>query len=111
MFNDHISDFEKSLQKSSDIFSHHTNIHDLLHHHGFNVMYEKYYLQFQKFAKVPVRKKENFFFDGLETLSYRALQLWTLLLEEIRQRNTVSPFKSDVRHWICRVSLQIVQSV
>ena len=31
---------------------------------------------------------------GLETLSYRAPQLWTLLPEEIKQRNTIHFFKS-----------------
>ena len=57
------------------------------------------------------QSEREFFFYGLEILSYHAPQLWTLFLEEIRQRNTISPFKSDIRHWICRVSLQIVQSV
>ena len=41
-------------------------------------------------------------FNGLETLSYRALQLWTLLPEEIKQRNTVNLFTSDVKQWICK---------
>ena len=40
-------------------------------------------------------------FYGLETISYRAPQLWGILLEEFKQRNTISLFKSDVRQWIC----------
>ena len=39
--------------------------------------------------------------NRLKTLSYRTTQLWTLLPEEIKQRNTKSLFKSDVKHWIC----------
>ena len=35
---------------------------------------------------------------GIETLSYHAPQLWTLFLEEIKQRNTISFFKSDVNN-------------
>ena len=43
-------------------------------------------------------------FNGLESLSYRALQLWILLPEEIKQRNTINLFKSDVKQWICKES-------
>ena len=64
-------------------------------------------------------------FNGLETLSYRAPQLWTLSPEEIGQRNTINLFNSqiwickDIKQWIYgyttadvqRVSLQIIQSV
>ena len=34
-------------------------------------------------------------FYGLETISYWAPQLWTILPEESKQRNTISLFKSD----------------
>ena len=40
-------------------------------------------------------------FHGLETISYHAPQLWTILPEVFKQRNTMSLFKSDVRQWIC----------
>ena len=40
-------------------------------------------------------------FYGLETISYRAPQSWTILPEEFKQRNTISLFKGDVRQWIC----------
>ena len=46
-------------------------------------------LQFQKFARVPVGKKERFFY-GLEPLSYCVPQLWTLLPREIKQRKTIT---------------------
>ena len=46
------------------------------------------------------RKKTVFY--GLETLSYRGPQLWTLLPEKIKQRNTINLFKSDVKQWICK---------
>ena len=39
-------------------------------------------------------------FNGLETLSYRAPQLWTLSPEEIEQRNTINLFNSHI--WICK---------
>ena len=39
-------------------------------------------------------------FNGLETLSYRAPQLWTLSPEEIGQRNTINLFNSQI--WICK---------
>ena len=41
-------------------------------------------------------------FNGLETLSYRAPKLWTLLPEEIKQRNTINLFKNDLKQWICK---------
>ena len=41
-------------------------------------------------------------FNGLETLSYRAPQLWTLLPEEIKQRNTINLFKSKAKQRICK---------
>ena len=40
-------------------------------------------------------------FYGLETISYRAPQLWAILPGEFKQRNTISLFESDVRQWIC----------
>ena len=39
-------------------------------------------------------------FCGIETISYPAPQLWTILPEEFKQRNTISLFKIDVRQWI-----------
>ena len=42
-------------------------------------------------------ERKRTLFNGLETLSYGASQLWTLLLEEIKQRNTINLLKSDVK--------------
>ena len=55
------------------------------------------------------RKKTVFY--GFETIIYRTPQLWTILPEDFKQRNTISLFKSDIRNWICNESLQIVQSI
>ena len=41
-------------------------------------------------------------FTGVETLSYRPPQLWTLLSEEINQEDTINLFKSGVKRWICK---------
>ena len=51
-------------------------------------------------CKFHSERKRTVFY-GLETISYRAPQLWTILPEEFKQRNTISLFKSDVRQWIC----------
>ena len=45
------------------------------------------------------RKRTVFY--GLETINYRAPQLWTILSEEFKQRKTTSLFQNDVRQWIC----------
>ena len=34
---------------------------------------------------------------GSETVGYRAVQLWTLSPEELKQRNIISLFKSDMK--------------
>ena len=46
------------------------------------------------------QKERELFFNGLETISYCAPQLWRLLPEEIKQRNTINLFKSDIKQWI-----------
>ena len=93
--------FEESLQKSNDISSCHRSIQMLMiglyknqkwicfPNDGFNVKQRKCYLQFQKFARVSVEKKEKRFYS-LETLSYRATQLWTLFSEKSKQWNNKS---------------------
>ena len=47
-------------------------------------------------------EKKRTVFDGLETLSYRVPQLWILSSEEIKQRNTIYLFKSEVKQQICK---------
>ena len=51
---------------------------------------------FKNFQDFQAERKRTMFF-GLETISYRALQLRTLLAEEFKKRNTISLFKSYVR--------------
>ena len=63
-------------------------------------------LQLQKFSRVSEGKRTVF--HGLETISYRALQSWTFLPEEFKQRNTIHLFKSDVRQWICNEIIYII---
>ena len=45
------------------------------------------------------RKRTEYF--GLETLSYRSPQSWSLLLEHMRQINSLHQFKESVRQWVC----------
>ena len=39
---------------------------------------------------------------GRETLSYRYPQLWSLLPESLKERNSLSQFKRNIKRWICR---------
>ena len=113
LLNDHVSDFEAILRKNNDVSCHHRNIQmfmielykiknelappiidSMLNRR--NITYNFRNLQeFQSERKRTV-------FNGLETPSYRAPQLWTLLPEEIKQRNPINLFKSDVKQWICK---------
>ena len=112
VLNDHITDFETMLRYINDITIHHRNIqtlmvelfkikHDLAPTimdsmlNGRTICYN--FRNLQEFQS----ERERTVFYGLETISYRAPQLWTILPEEFKQRNTISLFKSDVRHWIC----------
>ena len=121
VLSNHISDFETMLRNINDITIHHRNIqtlmieffkikHDLAHSimdsvlNNITICYN--YRNLQEFYSE--RKRTVFY--GLET-SYRAPQLWTFSPEDFKQTNTISLFKSDVRHWICNESLQIVQSI
>ena len=51
----------------------------------------------QEFKSERKRTVLWYVFYGIETISYHASQLWTILLEEFKQRNTISLFKSDAR--------------
>ena len=50
------------------------------------------------------------FRNGLETISYHAPQLWTIFLEELKQRNTTSLFKSDMKQQICKIYIYMYYS-
>ena len=101
VLDDHVSDFEALLRRSNDVSYHHRNIQMLMVEfykiknelappimdsmfNRRNITYNFRNLQeFQSEIKRTV-------FNGLETLSYRAPQLWTLLPEEFKQRNNQS---------------------
>ena len=38
---------------------------------------------------------------GLETISYRYPQHWSLLLETLKETNSLSQFKRNIRQWVC----------
>ena len=52
---------------------------------------------FQEF--ITDRKKTIWY--GLKTLSYRYLQLWSLLPEVLKETNSLSQLKRNIRQWIC----------
>ena len=111
VLNDHLKDFEALLQKSDDISCHHRNIQMLMTEiykllnklappimdlmlNTRNITYN-----FRNLQEFLSGRKETVF-NGLETLSYRAPQLWTLSPEEIEQRNIINLFNSHI--WICK---------
>ena len=51
---------------------------------------------FRNLQEFKSERKRTVFY-GIETISYHASQLWTILLEEFKQGNTISLFKSDAR--------------
>ena len=55
---------------------------------------------FRKLQEFQSERKRTVFY-GLETISYRAPQLWATFPEELKQGNAISLFQSDVRQWIC----------
>ena len=111
VLNHHVSDFEALLRKRNDISCHYSNIQIL--------MIELYKIKNElappimdsvlnrrnityNFRNFSQKERKRTVFDGLETLSYRAPQLWTLLPEEIKQKSTINLFKSNVKQWICK---------
>ena len=54
---------------------------------------------FRHLQEFHAERKRTVFYD-LETISYRIPQLWTLLSEEFKKRNTIRLFKSNVRQRI-----------
>ena len=53
---------------------------------------------FQEFA----REGKRTVWYGIETFSYRCPQLWPLLPENLKEMNSLSQFKRNIKHWICR---------
>ena len=61
----------------------------------------------RNFQEFETGRKRTVYF-GLETISYRSRQLWSLLPEHIRQfilnslkLNSIDQFKISVRQWVC----------
>ena len=108
VLNDNISDFETMLRNMNDITIHHRNIqtlmieffkikHDLATPVMDSVLNRRTICyNFRNLQEFHSERKRTMFY-GLETISYRAPQLWTIFPEEFKQRNTISLFKSDIR--------------
>ena len=84
VLNNHISDFETMIRNIMDSMLNRRTI----------------CCNFRNLQEFQSKRKRTVFY-GFETISYRTPQLWTILPEEFKQRNTISLFKSDVRQWIC----------
>ena len=113
ILNDYSSGFDILLGNNNDICNHHRNIQALLievfkiknelappiMESISNQRFNTYNLKnFQEFA--TERKRTVSY--GLETLSYRYPQLWSLLPESLKEMNSFSQFKRNIKHWICR---------
>ena len=109
---DHFSDCETMLLNMNDITTHHRNI-QILMIELFKIKDDlsppimdsllnrgTIYYNFRNLQEFHSERKRTVFY-GLEILSYTTLQLWTILPEGFKQRNTISLFKSVVRQWIC----------
>ena len=112
ILNDHTSDFDTLLQNNNDTCNHHRNIQTLmieiykmknnLNPPIMDNMFERRnntynFRNFQEFAA----KRKRTVKMGLETLNYRFPQLWSILLENLRQINSLVQFKESVRKWVC----------
>ena len=116
VLNYHIRDFETMLQNIDNITSRHRNIQTVMT----ELLKIKYDLaspiadfmlnrrticyNFRNLQEFQTERKRTLFYF-LETISYRIPQLWTHLLEEFKQRNTMSFFKNNVRQLICNECL------
>ena len=112
ILNDYSSGFNILLENNNDICNHHKNIEALLTEvfkkknglsppiiesilnmgfHTFNLR------NFQEFA--TERKRTVWY--GLENLSYRYPQLWSLLPESLKEIISLSQSKRNIKHLIC----------
>ena len=112
ILNDYSSDFN-ILPENNDICNHHRNIQALLIEvfkmkNGLappiveSILNKRFNTcnlrNFQEFAKE--RKRTVWY--GLEALSYHYRQLWSILPEILKEMNSLSQFKTNIKHWICR---------
>ena len=107
-----LSDSESLLQINKDTCSHFKNIQSLMTE-IFKIknelappimdsMFER------RNGSYNLRNFQDFFTErtrtvhyGLETLSYRSLQLWSPLPGDIKQAESLETFKRKVKNWIC----------
>ena len=54
----------------------------------------------RSFQEFETERKRAVYF-GLETISYRSLQFWSLLPVHMKQLNSLDQFKRSVRQWVC----------
>ena len=113
ILNDHTSGFDTLLQNNNDTCNHYRTIQTLmieiykmknnLNPPIMNFMFERrnntYSLRnFQEFATKSKRTVKM----GLGPLNYRSPKSWSiLLLENLRQINTLVQFKENVKKWVC----------
>ena len=122
VFNDHTSDFKTLLQKSKDVCNHHRNTETLLieifktkndlapsimgsifkrRNSAYNVR------NFQEFRT----ERKRTVYIGLETLSYRSPQLWSLLPEYLRQINSLDQFERSARKLVSNTAQKMKFSI
>ena len=107
ILNDYLSNFNILLENNKDICNHHRNIQTLLievfkmkNELAHPIMESILNKRFNTYNLTTKRKKAVWY--GLETLSYRYPQLWSLLPESLKEMNSLSQFKRNIKHWICR---------
>ena len=112
LINDHECDYKTLLQINNNVCNHHRNIQTLL----IKIFKIKKGLappimesilkgrnntcNVRNFQEFEAERKRTVYF-GLETISYRSPQLWSLLPEHMRQLNSLDQFKRSVRQWVC----------
>ena len=124
---DDLSGFESLLQDNKDICRHHKNVQSLMTEmfkikielappiidSMFERRNESYNLRnFQEF----LTKRKRTVHYGLETLSYRSPQLWSLLPENIKEVKSLEIFRRKVKNWIsddypCRLCKPCLQNI
>ena len=92
ILNDYSNDSSILLENNNDICNHHRNIQASL----IEVFKMKNELA------PPIMELTLTVWYGLETLNYRYPQLWSLLPESLKEMNSLSQFKRNIKHWICR---------
>ena len=113
MLNDYSSNFNILLENNNDISNHHRNIQVLL----IEVFKTENELaspimesilnkrvntcNLRNFQEFVTERKRTVWY-GLETSSYRYPQLSSLLPESLKELNSLSQFKRNIKHWICR---------